>query len=959
MIELFIGATIFALCLIILIKDVKFFLYVLLALSVLLHKEIFSLYVWDLLPVRFAMMAVVAYVLIRLINHSLALVRTGDVRQIYSKYSSDPFVVTLVLLWIVRGVSIYFSADMRSSLELFTFFTSIVIVGLFIYIRLKQSKEASLNYIKFYILVGLTLALVGYLQVFVNYKYGVTFGALWTIPGHMPRVGSLFWDVNHFGGFLASLLPLIGVLMAVSPAIKSKLFYALCLVPYISILFLTNSRTSWMFVAASLSVFCFLLLIKKFALKGTFIALSAFILISGTSAYMYSLGHSGFRNIVRTYINYRIDSFDAHFLLLQGTADVFSMYPVLGGGYGSFFTQFKKTEIASEYLRRDPAGLITKVPAHSIWGEAAAETGAVGFGVWLFLAVILIAVPLFNFLRRASYRDYFIDGAIVSSMVGFFTAGIFYSYNSEFFWFVLILYFSYSVAVLTRDLNTNFDFSVLRKGLQLIEHKLNAGFIMLIMLAIALIFINLGKNSLITWDESIYALISKNIVNSKEFMTLYWDKIWFEKPPLYFWVTAAFMDIFGIAEFSARLLSALSGLGMVIITIVFTRKIYGKNSAYLAGFILLTTTQFLYYARTSMLDVTSSFFITAALALYYLSPRRVIHLALVGILIGLAGMTKGIIFVLPLAVILSYEAIRGLLIEKNIKTTVATLLKVFLTTAFFALLVILPWHLYMINAHGKAFINSYFFYHILERASTSIEDKGKPFLWYLVVLKVSMRLWFLLLIPSMLFAITAVVKKDLLAKINIYLSSKEVDGLLFILLWALIPFFFFSISVSKLIWYIMPLYAPLAIICGVSFVFLIRRCFAFRKLAAFQDLFYLSSFALIVLGLAYFYTQKSLVYTGDFNASQKEILLAANKLYPDKLIWIDRLDHPVVLYYREGPFHKSEFKPIKGKLYIVRSGEPFHFITNQRRFTELQLLFPTLKVDAVAGDFVLASYSLL
>lgn len=956
MLELLIGVLIFGTCLYILLKDTKFMLTLLLLLSVLLHKELFSLYTWDLLPIRFAMAALVLYNVLLFAKYLVNACKSRTLTLMVLKYAKDPFIVVILLLWLVRGISIIFSADLDSSLELFAFFSSVVVAVLFIYSTLQNSKEEALRYIKLYILVGLLLTGVGFLQLILNYKFGIVFGALWTIPGHMPRVGSLFWDVNHFGGFLASLLPVIGVLTLVSPTLKGKLYYALSTIPFVSILLLTNSRTSWMLVAVSMAVFLFLILVKKFALKGTFIALSIFTLISISSIYMYSLGHSRFRDVVKTYINYRIDSFDAHFLLLQGTLDVFRMYPILGGGYGSFFEQFKKTETASEYLRRDPAGLITKVPAHSIWGEVAAETGAVGSGLWLFLVLIILAPPLYNFLRLENYKDYLLHGAIVSSILGFLTAGIFYSYNSEFFWFVLVLYFSYSVAILKVNLNMNFDFSVLYRCLQYIEHKLNAGFIALLLLSLVLIFINLGKNSLITWDESIYALISKNMVQSKEYLTLYWEKIWFEKPPLYFWITALFMQIFGVNEFAARLLSAISGFGIVLTTVLFTKRYFGKNSAYVAGFILLTTTQFLYYSRTAMLDVTATLFITLALVIYYFGSKKILNLILTGILIGLAGMTKGVIFVLPFAVICTYEVIRGLISEDSIKEITFSFLRILGVVVPFILLILMPWHLYMYQTHGKAFIDSYFFYHILERASTSIEDKGKPIYWYLIVLKVSMRIWFLLLIPSLLLAVSAVIKPTLLERINIRITRRERDTILYLLVWLIVPFAFFSLSVSKLIWYIMPVYVPLAIVCGVAFVYITHSLFSLKVITGLKDFGYISSFILVVVGLSYFYTQKDLVYTGDLNASQKEIIVAANKQYPNTVVWIDRLDHPIVLYYREGPFRKSEFKPIRSKLAGTQE-DVFVFITNTRRFAELQLMYPTLKIDAQSSDFVLASYS--
>src|SRR5215211_3367672 len=82
----------------------------------------------------------------------------------------------------------------------------------------------------------------------------------------------------------------------------------------------------------------------------------------------------------------------------------------------------------------------------------------------------------------------------------------------------------------------------------------------LLVVAFALLW-KLGAGSLAAWDEAIYAQVSKEIVQGGEWLTLHWQYAnWFEKPPLFMWITAAFYRVLGVNEFAARLPSAISGL---------------------------------------------------------------------------------------------------------------------------------------------------------------------------------------------------------------------------------------------------------------------------------------------------------------------------------------------------------------------------------------------------------------
>src|SRR5262245_5423548 len=67
--------------------------------------------------------------------------------------------------------------------------------------------------------------------------------------------------------------------------------------------------------------------------------------------------------------------------------------------------------------------------------------------------------------------------------------------------------------------------------------------------AVVLFFYQLGDGSLYDWDEATYAQIAKAMVLSQTWGTLYWNGTsFFEKPPLYSWLTALTYQVLGINE---------------------------------------------------------------------------------------------------------------------------------------------------------------------------------------------------------------------------------------------------------------------------------------------------------------------------------------------------------------------------------------------------------------------------
>lgn len=186
--------------------------------------------------------------------------------------------------------------------------------------------------------------------------------------------------------------------------------------------------------------------------------------------------------------------------------------------------------------------------------------------------------------------------------------------------------------------------------------------VLLIVLIAGLSFIpSLGGAHLFEWDEINFAEIAREMNVLDDYLRIHVGFLPFaEKPPLFFWLQALFMKLFGVGEFAARLPNALCG----IITLAFLYKTGERFFSPRFGWLWAGAYygMFLgnFYFRSGIIDPWFNLFIF--LGLYHLIlatwkrgqeqhriKRSVLyHLALAGVCTGLAFLTKG-----PVALLLT------------------------------------------------------------------------------------------------------------------------------------------------------------------------------------------------------------------------------------------------------------------------------------------------------------------
>ena len=169
---------------------------------------------------------------------------------------------------------------------------------------------------------------------------------------------------------------------------------------------------------------------------------------------------------------------------------------------------------------------------------------------------------------------------------------------------------------------------------------------LLLVVSVPFLFVGLGF-SFLDQGEGLYGTIPAEMFACGDWILPHFNGLpYLEKPPLYFWLTAAMLGLGLSAEWAARLWSALPALGSVLLTWRLGVRLYGPEAGRLAGIALATCAGFALHARRASPDLLMVFCL--ALAVYGLvrgreRPPGRARFLLFYLGLGLGLMTKGLI----------------------------------------------------------------------------------------------------------------------------------------------------------------------------------------------------------------------------------------------------------------------------------------------------------------------------
>ncbi len=285
---------------------------------------------------------------------------------------------------------------------------------------------------------------------------------------------------------------------------------------------------------------------------------------------------------------------------------------------------------------------------------------------------------------------------------------------------------------------------------------------------------------------------------------------WLEKPALYYWRAEGFFREFGVSDWSARLPST-SGAAFLVFLIFLHMRRFRPGGHLDAALITVSTLAILGFSRGASTDMQlAAPFCIGMLGWYawYETGKKfwLFDLYFFG---AAATLAKGPVApFLALLTIFLFTALRRewTLLRRTIWWPGLIL--------YFVM--VLPWYI-AVQRRNPTFYREFFLEHNLERFATNKYMHHQPPWYYIAVLIIGLMPWTVLALRALFDAIqTSIAEWRVRGKRIRYLGHSRAGDAFpeFLVLWAVLPILFFSLSGSKLPGYILPSIPPLTILTG-------------------------------------------------------------------------------------------------------------------------------------------------
>jgi 4-amino-4-deoxy-L-arabinose transferase-like glycosyltransferase len=328
---------------------------------------------------------------------------------------------------------------------------------------------------------------------------------------------------------------------------------------------------------------------------------------------------------------------------------------------------------------------------------------------------------------------------------------------------------------------------------------------LLLALTAFLLVFRLGTPGLTDRDEASFSEAVREMIVDGDWLTPHFNGATrFDKPPLIYYLMAVPVTVFGLSEFSLRFHSATAGVGLVLLTFLFARRHVGQRAALYSAGCLTASLGFLVLGRAAITDMTLLFLTTGALFSFFRAywsppPHGRPYYRITDVLLALAFLVKG-----PVGPLVVSLVAAGFLFAAGGFRRYAREARPWLSVLI-VLGLSLPWFALMLVLHGQAYIDAAMYHTVTRYTSTLGGHGGTVFYYFPVVL--------LLIFPWSPFLPGAVIeslrgfrdkaRRDAVSSFPVFLS-----------IWIVLVFIFFSFSSTRLPHYILPLFPAAAILVG-------------------------------------------------------------------------------------------------------------------------------------------------
>ncbi|MDA3866013.1 MAG: glycosyltransferase family 39 protein [Salinivirgaceae bacterium] len=185
------------------------------------------------------------------------------------------------------------------------------------------------------------------------------------------------------------------------------------------------------------------------------------------------------------------------------------------------------------------------------------------------------------------------------------------------------------------------------------------GYILLTVVLIFPFFHKLDTHPIKIWDESRYAVNAFEMQNNTNPLIVTFQgkpDYWNSKPPVGIWLIHLSCKIFGYNELGVRMPSALAGVFILLMFILYSKKLLGTHLPGIFMALTLASTQGIiryHGTRTGDMDATLTFFISFYALSYFAflvtnEKHKKLFVSLFGLGVLLAFLTKGVAALVPL-----------------------------------------------------------------------------------------------------------------------------------------------------------------------------------------------------------------------------------------------------------------------------------------------------------------------
>jgi 4-amino-4-deoxy-L-arabinose transferase-like glycosyltransferase len=335
--------------------------------------------------------------------------------------------------------------------------------------------------------------------------------------------------------------------------------------------------------------------------------------------------------------------------------------------------------------------------------------------------------------------------------------------------------------------------------------KNNTLLIFLIAIISAIIFIPfIGNCPLFDWDEVNFAECAREMVVSGNYsqVQLNYRPFW-EKPPLFIWLQAASMNIFGVNEFAARFPNAICSIVSLIALYLIGKKFHSQKFGIIWSLIYASMLLPHLYFKSGLIDPWFNLFIFLSIyncMLFFNNPngkKEIGNSALAGLFLGASVLTKGptaiVIVGLTLLVYLIWNKQLKLLLSKPFLIFVITTL--FVSGSWF----LIEW------LKGNEYVIKEFIDYQIRLLNTEDSGHGGPFIYHFVVLLIGC-------FPASLLFIASYLNYN-----NLTPYQKQVRKIFISLFWVVLLLFSFVVQ-TKIVHYSSLCYFPLSFVATIGIV---------------------------------------------------------------------------------------------------------------------------------------------